>query len=443
MADRNLTSKTVLLAVLLITGAASLATAEKPSLGVQELGKPSNGLRAVLSVNRTSFSPGEILELSGYFWNISSQRLVLPYEPHQWPAGELHIRTPNGDVFVYVPKKHVLPENNFYVIPPGRVDCLRNLRLRLNDSNPGWVAKGEEKPSVLSLRDEGRYQIWFEYEIPVLPKAGKHGWSGKAISNTLAISVQSIPADKRRAKPTPEQLQDLERMISGEPGVTSKEQTLRGMPYHRLREAMLLTENEGLALEITKRVLASWDQNCAAMLLERAGDGLSEEGSGISGPYLKMLADGIVRKLESANAKNADSRLPHRGLDAIQLFPTAIAYARLNPDDKEFTGKLVDILKRSAKVSNWPRFHKLKPADENEKRAYPPVDLTTAWHSLLLLGVLHDGMSVEDAIDILGEPTSRSKKYIRWYYSTPRHVNPVIFGEVKDGKVVSFRISKA
>jgi len=445
MRKQNLITNTAWLAVLLTLAAAPLAAEDKPNFGVQELGEPSNGLRAVLSVNRTSVAPGEVLEFSGYFWNVGAERLVLPYEPHQWPAGELHIRTPKGIVFVYAPKKRVLPEENFYAIPPGRVDRLRDMRLRLNDSNAGWVARDNDAPGTLQLGGEGMYRIWFEYAIPVLPKAGEHGWSGKAISNILAISVQPMPIEKRTAKPTPGQLQDLERMISGEPSVTNEEQTLRGMPYHRLREAMLLTENEGLALEMSKRVMDSWDhagakwfQNCVAMLLERAGNGLSEEGPGIDGPYLKALADGVLKRL---GQKDAVPTVGRGVLDASQMLPAVMAYARLNAQDKAFREKLVDVLQHSAKVSAWPQWQGMTPPDRKED--LPPVDLTTAWRALQILGVLHDGTSVGDAIEILGRPTDQSDTGIRWYYNTPRHVNPVIFGEIKNGKVVSFTISRA
>jgi len=440
------------LAGLIVMSATARSRAEKPDTRVAKLGEPSNGLRAVLSANRTAFSPGEILELSGYLWNVGSRRVVLPYEPHQWPAGELHIRTPKGEVYVYAPKTRVLPKNNFYAIPPGRVDRLRDMRLRLNDSNGGWVAGETDAPGALRLRDEGTYRIWFEYDIPPIPKAGEDGWSGKAISNTLAISVRSIPAEKRRAKPTPEQLQDLDRMISAKPGLTNAEQTRRGRPYLRLREAMRRTENEGLALEITKRVLAwrdegtaKWFRNCVAMLSQRAGDGLSAEGPGIDGPYLKMLADGIVRKLNAASkARRVDvPRGRRRGPTMAQFFPAAMAYARLNPKDKEFRDRLVDMFRRSARISDLPRFQGGKRAGKGEKRTYPPVGLRIAWRGLLLLGVLRDGMPVEDAIKVLGEPTRRSDKHIRWYYSTPRHVNPVIYGQIRDGKVTSFQIGRA
>jgi hypothetical protein len=61
---------------------------------------------------------------------------------------------------------------------------------------------------------------------------------------------------------------------------------------------------------------------------------------------------------------------------------------------------------------------------------------------LLELEVLHPGMSVEAAIEILGPPSHRDgdRGYVGWHISSPRHVNPRLSAEVDDGKIIRFKM---
>lgn len=138
----------------------------------------------------------------------------------------------------------------------------------------------------------------------------------------------------------------------------------------------------------------------------------------------------------------------------------ALAYWKLHPEDHELYWRLRLAATRDAKIVQDPTF------DLDEERAVPDLETVRkfvwkhyprpihnygykeAWDILIQLGVLKVGMTVEEAEKILG-PRFRKKDgdlgdgWIRWYLDTPRHVNPNLNAEVKDGKILSFRISNA
>ena len=56
--------------------------------------------------------------------------------------------------------------------------------------------------------------------------------------------------------------------------------------------------------------------------------------------------------------------------------------------------------------------------------------LNVSWEILQTTGVLREGMPLEDVVAVLGSPYLRNETddgvYVRWYYSTPMHVNPAL-----------------
>ena len=66
--------------------------------------------------------------------------------------------------------------------------------------------------------------------------------------------------------------------------------------------------------------------------------------------------------------------------------------------------------------------------------------MASAWLGLIGLGVLHDGMTVEEAKSILGEPNKMSDTMVQWRHHWQLHpAPPAIDAEVRDGKVTSFK----
>lgn len=156
----------------------------------------------------------------------------------------------------------------------------------------------------------------------------------------------------------------------------------------------------------------------------------------LNGPYLKEIA----RMSIPDDANNMYFRDYHG----------AVAYLKLNREDHELYWRLRLAATRDAKVHQIPTWS-LEEKTEVESDAiqkylrdhYPrPVrayGLRDAWNILIQLEVLKPGMSLPDAIKILGEPTHKQKDSVRWYLDTPRHVNPSLSAPIEDGKIVSFK----
>ena len=153
----------------------------------------------------------------------------------------------------------------------------------------------------------------------------------------------------------------------------------------------------------------------------------------IDGPYLRILARMSVP--DDAN------QLYFRGYHA------AVAYLKLHPEDHEIYWRLRLAATRDAKVEALPKWDGKRLLEPEKIKRPSPLPLrhyglNDAWEILLKLKVLKPNMPVEDAVRILGNPESRTENSIRWYHRTPRHVNPMLLGELTDGKIIRFRNSK-
>ena len=153
-------------------GAAGDAKHEAPKFG-----QVAKGLQIALSPDRRVLCPGETLQLRGYFWNVSSAQLSLPRESG-WPAGELHLKTPAGDVFTFGRLSDRKWPDKFNAVRAGGIDWLRQMHLRMMAQPEGWLVKDPAKPASLSLGKEGTYSAWIVYEVPALEGSGRYGWSG-------------------------------------------------------------------------------------------------------------------------------------------------------------------------------------------------------------------------------------------------------------------------
>ena len=93
-------------------------------------------------------------------------------------------------------------------------------------------------------------------------------------------------------------------------------------------------------------------------------------------------------------------------------------------DKKEFAKRLSEIALQHARV----------PPTGSDFREHHLVHCRpwTSWKILFAMGVLHDGMSLAKATEILGEPR-RDKTFVNWYYNSMMHVNPNLNGEITQG----------
>src|SRR5262249_33192896 len=134
---------------------------------------------------------------------------------------------------------------------------------------------------------------------------------------------------------------------------------------------------------------------------------------GIDGPYLKGLAEWELEAIASRSTKSGvHGRSVTLGVEQVTV------YLALHPDDEAMRKKLVDAAEGSCRLDGP---HVLR--------------ISEAWSILIRQGVLHDGMTVEEARAILGAPTREGKDYLEWYVSTPRHVNPSLSARMTNGKL--------
>jgi hypothetical protein len=416
-------------------GAADDAKHEAPRFG-----QVAKGLRIALSSDRRVLCPGETLQLRGYFWNVSSDRLSLPLESG-WPAGELHVKTPAGDVFTFGRRSdRKWPEEKSHGVRAGAIDWLRQMHLRVMTGPEGWFAKAPAKSAPLTLGKEGTYSAWIVYEVPEPEGAGGRGWSGKAVSNVLTFTVRAMPPAKRSQKPTARQRTDLEMYVRG------NDVDKRRQAYARLKPALMLTENEGLALAVLAELkkhprrasdrCPPWWNNLFYCLVLRTGDPIDAREVGIAGPCAKGLAEFVMDSLDGpAGQPSIPSWVGQWAVNPVA------AYVKLHPEDTKLRDRLAAMAKADARAPAETKAATRPDAETKPAGAAPKIGRATAWKILLELGVLRDGMTPEQAAEILGKPADRDAKHIGWYIETPKHVNPYLVAELAEGKLVKWKVS--
>ena len=73
-----------------------------------------------------------------------------------------------------------------------------------------------------------------------------------------------------------------------------------------------------------------------------------------------------------------------------------------------------------------------------------PGALVRIWSALMRTGVLHEGMTLERAVDVLGKPTDLIHGRVSWYHNPGHrvHVYPDLSARDIDGILTDFRIGK-
>ena len=412
--------------------AAGVPAAEKTEFAKDDdapLGKEVQGLSCGLEVLRTECAPGEAVALRAYLRNTSKQTIQMPTElyPSQYggrvPTCEtLHLVTPDGKEYIYI--SNWTKELAYKPMPAGTVDPLIISSFApAVDAARFSLVGGVGSPS---LRAEGEYRLWVEYTARLLPDAPAGGWAGTVRSNEIRYTVKEMPASARQMKPSPEQLKWL-RQARESPGI------FYGSTGD-LTQAMIRTENEGLALETVKQareLMAAGQRRSSAFLcltyfLECRSGTLELV---IDGPYLKAFAELILDGLEEVTRKDA-------GPEGPEGYHPLLIYLKAHPEDKDLRERAVKLALPYAKVSAF-KVAGADPETVDHDRAH--VYLYFSWDVLLGAGALHKGMDLAEAVKILGEPTRRDADSVSWFYESPMHVNPRMTARVENGKVVEFR----
>jgi hypothetical protein len=142
-------------------------------------------------------------------------------------------------------------------------------------------------------------------------------------------------------------------------------------------------------------------------------------GAKIGGEYLGRLGAALRADLAPPDDKTPD-RQPGKAVFDV------VAYLELAPTDEATKSELVA----------WARTHARlgRPAD-GVRAPFP------AWHALLALGVLRDGMPLSEAVMVLGPPTSRTAARVEWYAESAMHVNPSLSAELKGDVLAAIQVT--
>ena len=142
-------------------------------------------------------------------------------------------------------------------------------------------------------------------------------------------------------------------------------------------------------------------------------------GAKIGGDYLARLGGVLRGDLTPPDEKTPD-RQPGKA-----IFDT-LAYLELATADEATKADLIA----------WARQHaKLTRPSDGVRAPFP------AWHALLSLGILRDGMPLAEAVMVLGPPTTRTATRIEWYAESPMHVNPSLGAELRGDALSTIHVS--
>jgi hypothetical protein len=389
----------------------------------------TDSLGAKLTLDRYEACPGEVLQLQAQVVNMSEVELKFPASPHVGRIPllhlELHIVTPAGEEFVHRPYASLeqnLSERDFimgiypgksdWVLWPNRVESSLDLVAMVH----GWSQKGPDQSNPLSLRNGGQYRLWYEISLPVVKNAPENAWSGSAKSNVVRFTVSELPPEQTLKEPTREQLLVLDEYVKGADKVRPGETDPR---YEQIKEALQLSRNEGLALEVLRLLKqhvpeekSAWYQNLLVALVQRAHRAFQDGPLRIDGPYLRELTAFFLQRLKQAFM--SEEMPPAVDLAAILL------YLKSHPEDHELRLEAIALARKNASPGGLTEDHHLAHAK-----------LEYAWGVLIAAGMLREGVSLQEAVAILGLPGhvygDQSKEYTaEWPYQSPMHVNPVL-----------------
>jgi hypothetical protein len=206
-----------------------------------------------------------------------------------------------------------------------------------------------------------------------------------------------------------------------------------------LETALLEAPNDGLA----QHVLDLWEEGHRRKasplirdLVARAASSpnwfSAELNYGIDGAYLPRLGRLVLGAWDAHEKGEAANELT-QGIDA------AVAWIHFHPEEKEARDRLVALATKSARLVEGPAMHGMQVM-----KGAGPLSPVVAWRALLQVGALRPGMTVDEAIAILGkpnhgDPAAPGPAGVAWYLNSPRHVNPGLRAGVKDGRIVGFR----
>ncbi len=420
------------------------ASAVRPAPAIAEpmqWGDPVSGVRlgiAIKSMSQSEFHPGEFVRLSVKVQ--PERKILLPcdiaYNLEYYTI--VHIVTPDGHKAVWDPGFGMAVQGNAHHAQDWyktAETASASPQVRLARGRASWFDAAKDQPE-LSMRKSGKYRMWLEFRVSPDPKAPRGAWRHTAKSGEVEWHVADLPAAERLLTMTDEQKQLVDSWLAGKHTIDIDMEKRMNDP---LVKQILLAKNEGMAarlLEVLKHdksvnhVLDAW-----LMLALRAGS--TDDGDlGIDGPYLKQLAlwelDLVEGKLpwpSPATQKGAANRSTYQtalyGLQAVHgggLVEQVLVYLAFHPEDRLVRNRLIKQSSLGGALGGS----------------------VTGWQVLIKLDVLKKGMTLADAVKLLGAPSRQNSDFAEWWWSNAaldaisvRPSRTVLFCKLKGGVVIS------
>lgn len=441
----------------LLLAAATSGAPPAPDRPERPAGEAVNGLRVSIDAAFVTGEgadrprhPGEFITVMGHFRNVGQQPLDLCHVQNQYFC-VLFVRTPDGKEYGFSTSAPGLLDGpapkagNYSSCPPGGAMAGMQWALRLT-RDYHWRPKGggdaKAEPTVM-LGEPGVYKFWLEYEVPPPAEGEKvaNAWSGRAVSNVLKVQVAPLPPEKRMAEANDEQ----KKWVAG---LVDPALDIGGISVQdHVRRSLRLAQNEALARAIVKAARENPGRlyDVLNTLTERIGD---PREPGIDGPYLKDAADLAMDVCEGKVIVPADAagRQSHRLNQAYLLGQVLLVYLDAHPKDEAARTRIAAFIKPCAKVADLPPWADGDNAWVGRDKTVTKCGLAieTVWKLMQALGMLRDGMTLDEAKALLGEPASeRNPKLVVWSYAWSLRMGPpAVQAEVAEGKIVKLHLTR-
>lgn len=403
-------------------------------------GDPVSGVRLGIAIKPTGdseFHPGEFVRLSVKVQ--PERKILLPgdiaYNLEYYTV--VHVVTPDGHEAVWDPGFGMAVQGNLHHAQDWYKTAdtaSASSRLRLARGRAPWFDSTKDQPE-LSLRKSGKYRMWLEFRVSPDPKAPRGAWQHTAKSGEVEWHVAELPPADRLLTMTDEQKQLVEKWLASKHQLDLDMEKRMNNP---LVKQILLAKNEGLAaklLDVLKHD-DSFDHMSDAwyMLCVRAGS--TDDGDlGIDGPYLKELAlwelDLVGGKLHWASPgtqKKDIATAQWNVLSSLQamhgggLVEQVLVYLTFHPEDRLVLDRLIKQCSLGGALGGS----------------------VTAWQVLIKLDMLKKGITLADAVKLLGTPSRENSDFAEWWWSNPaldaisvRPSRTVLYCKLKNGVVTS------
>jgi hypothetical protein len=391
-------------------------------------GNPVAGLSvgiAVRPLDRAEFHPGETVRI--YVSFKADGPLLLP-KYIAVNIVDLHVITPDGHEYVLEgygkDRTTPLAADDWESVTDREPDG-RSLILTIYADT--WFDAATQKVAPVSLRDPGEYRIWAQADVEPRGPLPDHAWTGHAKSGEAKWKTTELPPENRLKDLTAKQSTVLDAWLSGKDRIAEPTgQTLWVEDW--LTGQMQLTKNEPLAQKMLQIAKGGGQYAAGALKLLSARAG-PRYAIGIDGPYLTDLATWELDQLQGKGLQPGAQSL------VMWEIPTDVwVYLAFHPNDQAVRQRMIDIAKQSALADKRWSF----PTADKPTGPHPPIFMQPAWDALLYFQIIRPGMTLDEAVKLLGPPQEQSPDRLDWHTAPNPGQGSELHASLRDGKITEW-----